>query len=240
MDIRPCDREEDMLVEDFMQRGCGCNKTRLGFRELSTKELDLIVMGQLIASTNTSAEVVTTSRHTPLERKKNYTSHFHQGKVICRKMFLFIHSISKKRMKNIKHSLASDGVGFRVHGNAKRLPKHTLSLDSVEYVIRFLLNYTQQHGLLLPGRVPGYSRDDIKLLPSSVSKRGIWKVYHEAAQKADSIHAVAYTTLRIYIYIYIREEVIYIRYVYIYIFIYMWPYVNLYTHAREIIAKKRP
>ena len=87
VDIRPCDREEDMLVEDIMQRGCGCNKwsgeccskqfteayvkeTRLGFRELSTKELDLIVMGQLIASTNTSAEVVTTSRHTPLERKK--------------------------------------------------------------------------------------------------------------------------------------------------------------------------
>ena len=97
-------------------------------------------------------------------------------------------------MKNIKHSLASDGVGFRVHGNAKRLPKHILSLYSVEYVIRFLLNYTQQHGLLLPGRVPGYSRDDIKPLPSSVSKRGIWKVYHEAAQKADSIHAVAYTT----------------------------------------------
>ena len=125
-------------------------------------------MGQLIASTNTSAEVVTTSRHTPLERKRNDTSHFHQGKVICRKMFLFIHSIGK-RMKKIKHSLASDGVGFRVHGNAKRLPKHTLSLDSV---IRFLLNYTQQHGLPLPGRVPGYSRDDIKLLPSSVPREG--------------------------------------------------------------------
>ena len=26
----------------------------------------------------------------------------------------------------------------------------------------------------------------------------------------------------------------------IYIYIYMWPYVNLYAHAREIIAKKRP
>ena len=25
-----------------------------------------------------------------------------------------------------------------------------------------------------------------------------------------------------------------------YIYIYMWPYVNLYAHAREIIAKKRP
>ena len=43
------------------------------------------------------------------------------------------------------------------------------------------------------GRVPGYSQTDIKLLPSSVSKRGIWKVY-QAAATCDSIRAVAYPT----------------------------------------------
>lgn len=51
-----------------------------------------------------------------------------------------------------------------------------------------------QHTLLLPGRVPGYSRSDIKLLPSSVSKRGIWRVYHLTAEEKERIHAVAYTT----------------------------------------------
>ena len=49
------------------------------------------------------------------------------------------------------------------------------------------------HGLLLPGRVPGYSRTDIKLLPSSVSKRGIWKVYQEAMTKSNQ-RAAAYRT----------------------------------------------
>ena len=32
--------------------------------------------------------------------------------------------------------------------------------------------YTEAHGLWLLGRIPGYSRTDIKLLPSSVSKTG--------------------------------------------------------------------
>ena len=38
-----------------------------------------------------------------------------------------------------------------------------------------MLNFTEQQAVL--GRVPGYSRSDIKLLSSSVSKRAMWKVY---------------------------------------------------------------
>ena len=33
--------------------------------------------------------------------------------------------------------------------------------QAAKYVVRFLQNYFEQHGFLLPGRVPGY---DIKLL----------------------------------------------------------------------------
>lgn len=57
----------------------------------------------------------------------------------------------------------------------------------------FLSNYSELHGLLLPGRVPGYSRSDIKLLPSSVSKRGIWTTYCEAMRESSN-RAVAYRT----------------------------------------------
>ena len=65
---------------------------------------------------------------------------------------------------------------------------------TTEYVIQFLLTYAEQHALLLPGRIPGYSRSDIQLLPSSVSKRSVWRVYHKAAEAIDTVHAVAYTT----------------------------------------------
>ena len=36
-------------------------------------------------------------------------------------------------------------------------------------MVTFLLNYSVEHGLLLPGCVSGYSCSDIKLLPSSTS-----------------------------------------------------------------------
>ena len=70
----------------------------------------------------------------------------------------------------------------------------TLPFESMEFVVRFLLNYAEQNVLLLPGRLPGYSCSDIKFLPSSVSNRGIWKTYHSAADEEANIHAVAYTT----------------------------------------------
>ena len=40
-------------------------------------------------------------------------------------------------------------------------------------MVKFLQNYAEENALLLPGRIPGYKRDDIKLLPSSRSKR-VW------------------------------------------------------------------
>ena len=150
-------------------------------------------MGQLIANSSTSDTVVTESRHKATERRKAYTRHFHQGRPICPVMFRFLHRVGTKRLKNIAKSVADHGVVPRVHGNINRLPKHTLSLNSVEYVVRFFINFTEVHGLLLPGRVPGYSRDDIKLLPSSMSKHDIWKEYFQATQQDPEVHAVEET-----------------------------------------------
>lgn len=96
-------------------------------------------------------------------------------------------------MYNLTKGLVENGLSPRTHGNAHRRPKHSLSYGSTEYVVHFLISYAEQNALL-PGRIPGYSRSDIKLLPSSVSKRGIWKVYHTAAEEDANAHAVAYTT----------------------------------------------
>ena len=57
-----------------------------------------------------------------------------------------------------------------------------------------MLNYAEQNGILLPGRIPRYSRSDIKLLPSSMSKRTVWRVYTTATQEDNVIRAVAYST----------------------------------------------
>ena len=64
----------------------------------------------------------------------------------------------------IQHYL-DNGVPAHVHGNKNRIPKDALSVDDMERVVTFIQNYAEEHGVLLPGIVPGYSRDDLKLLP---------------------------------------------------------------------------
>ena len=165
LEQRLIDMNDDRLMEEFIGSGCGCWKwkgkpcsqqftakyirdTCLSLRDLERSQLDLI-MGQLMAFANTSDSVVVESGHRQTERKKSYTTHYHQGKEICQVMFRFLHGVGTMRMKNITRRLREDGVVPRVHGNTRRMPKHTLSLESVEYVLLFLLNYTEEHGLLL-------------------------------------------------------------------------------------------
>ena len=63
---------------------------------------------------------------------------------------------------------------------------HDLSLMAMSYS-------PDSNAMLLPGRVPGYKDSDVKLLPSSTTKRAIWKLYLQAA--ANSVmRAVAYST----------------------------------------------
>ena len=53
-------------------------------------------------------------------------------------------------------------------------PHNTTNISDIQYVVRFIMHYSEDHTILLPGRVPGYKRDNIQLLPSSVTKREVW------------------------------------------------------------------
>ena len=130
--------------------------------ELSHAELDMAITGQVVAGMNTSYTVSVSARHKEAERKKMYTALFHQGKPVCLQMFQFIHTIGKEWMRNLMENVKENGLTPRVHGNLKRIPKHALSLTSTEYIIRFLHSYAEQHALLLPRRIPGYTRTDLQ------------------------------------------------------------------------------
>ena len=134
------------------------------------------------------------SHHKATTRQRASFSFYYQGKPISKRLFHFLHGIGDTRYKNLKKSLRSNGLASRSHGNLKRSSAHALTLSSTEFMVRFVLNYAEQNPLLLPGRVPGYSRSDVKLLPSSVSKCMIWKVYQTAAENDGSMHTVACST----------------------------------------------
>ena len=72
-----------------------------------------------------------------------------------------------------------NGLSLRVHGNKNRLPSSTSSAETVEQVVKFILNTAEEQALILPGRVPGFKRIDVKLLPSNLTKHGLWRTYTE-------------------------------------------------------------
>ena len=50
------------------------------------------------------------------------------------------------------------------------------SLETLQRVVSFLDNYAEEHVVALPGRVPGFKRTDVRLLPSSNTKASIHRV----------------------------------------------------------------
>ena len=134
--------------------------TRLAGKALTKPQLDMFVMGQLVAF-SFSSEATSTNKKMAHERKRCYTNYHHQGKPVCQDMFRVVNATGSKHLRNLSSWLTDSGISPRVHGNTKRLPKHALKLRDVEYIVRFLLSYAEQHALLLPGRVPVYARDDI-------------------------------------------------------------------------------
>ena len=134
-DLQPREVDEDQLVEDFMRKGCHCKAKfdakscssqfdaahvkdyRLSCRGLDGGQLEMLIMGQLSAFSDFSTVVATAQRHTPHQRKNPYSLYHHQGKAICREMFLFLHAIGKRKFENIQKHFFQAGITPRIHGN---------------------------------------------------------------------------------------------------------------------------
>ena len=153
--------DERASVTTLMMSTCGCKKgansqpcssqfpfehvleVRASCSELTRSELDMVVMGQLMAGMNSDPTTKPGSRHTVKDQWRASSSFYHQGKPVCERMFRFIHTIGETRFKNLKKSLRSFRLAMRSHGNLKHSPAHALSLSSTEFVVRFVLNYTE-------------------------------------------------------------------------------------------------
>ena len=160
-DLRPDDIDEEKRVLSFFYDGCGCSKwegknciqqfspahvsdVRLQCLQLTRGELDMLIFGHLLAHADNSETTTAEQRHPPRKCSRMYLSYYHHGKPICMKTFLFMHTVGIKRLKNVSKSYHDNGILPRVHGNTQCLPWNALSLDSVQHVISFLVNYTKE------------------------------------------------------------------------------------------------
>ena len=96
------DRDERSVVTAMLQETCGCRKgvhsrpcsihftaervstVRGSCSELGRAELDMVVMGQLMAGMNDTNPV---SRNRTRERQRAHYSLLHRGQPVCEKMF---------------------------------------------------------------------------------------------------------------------------------------------------------
>ena len=184
------DDEEQRIIARFLAGGCSCKlldgrpcssqfstsmlqRARDECRQLTREQLDVVVMGQLRALCQTNP-MTQKSKARNSERKRTSTPYRFKGHRVCRDTFVFLHTMSSARFNAIKQSWIENGLCPR--GRAKVLPHNTTKLSDIKNVVRYILHYAEDHAVLLPGRIPGYKRDDLQLLPSSTTKREVWQL----------------------------------------------------------------
>ena len=78
-----------------------------------------------------------------------------------------LYLLGKSRFESLKAHYLAFGLETGRHGNLKRAPPNTLTHRDKENVVKFITSYARTNSILLPG----YKRDDLKLLPSSTTKK---------------------------------------------------------------------
>ena len=144
--------------------------------------LDMLIKGAILALTprhvmNPVTQYTHLAVKVAVQLKVKFLHPPYLHSQVCKTTFQFLHGIGKKRLSAIKVHFKQFGIDTRPHGNCHRQPINALSPADVERVTNFVMSHAEDHAILLPGRIPGYNRFDIKLLPSSTTKLSIWESY---------------------------------------------------------------
>ena len=127
------------------------------------------------------------------ERRRTTTKFLHHQNSICQKTFTFLHAVGSKHYKALKHHYIHHGLVPRIHGNTGKPTANAFHPNEVLHATNFVISYAEANGVVLPGRIPGYKRSDLQLLPSSMTKRRVWLLYRKEAEAA-SVRAVGHST----------------------------------------------
>ena len=174
---KPC--SASLSLDEFVESRNNCH-------ELTPTELDLVILGAIQSSLKCNEVSVSGRSHK--HRQQIHMAFYYHGKRICKKTFLFLHCLNKNRFCSLVRHYRKNGLSVRVNGNKKRLPSSVFSSETIEQVVKFILNSAEEQALLLPGRVPGFKRIDVRLLPSVLTKHGLWKTYCEISTGQGKIH----------------------------------------------------
>ena len=98
--------------------------------DLSHNELDIVLLGQLIASTNTSSQVVRESRHLEKERESIHNVLPCWQDCVCKDVSLFAHNRQKAAEKSgieLKGEWSNTTCAWKLTSTAEALPVLSVS-----------------------------------------------------------------------------------------------------------------
>ena len=121
--------------------------------ELTVKELDYGVQCKLEALTNTSS-VINSNHRTGTPRKQPVTVYMHQGRKVCRQLFMRIHGIGKDRLNALRKHSTVHGMIPREKRTGGRT-KLAITMEQRVQINTFIIQYSEEFGMRLAGRVPG-------------------------------------------------------------------------------------
>lgn len=140
-------------VLDRFGRGCECRgscfkglnaenvyRHRLNIAELTKEEHHMYLMGVSMASLANPKE---TSRHK--ERVRQRASYVYHGQRVCLDAFLYLENVTHYQLKRVRSHVMANGVVPRVHGNVRKKPHNTFSLDMYKTAENFLKTTLTQY-----------------------------------------------------------------------------------------------
>ncbi|XP_070174272.1 uncharacterized protein [Littorina saxatilis] len=179
--------ECDVCPEE--RRGCIAQFTHqevVDFQLNLYDEVDMIVMG--VFSANMAQGPYTESSKKGAqkkEREKTRVTYTILNRLVCKTTFMFLTGVGDKRLRNLMAHFKEQGGPCPRQSKRGGRKNNTKSLthDDTNRVFRFIQNYAEDHAVSLPGRVPGFNRDDILLLPSSTTKGRVHELFQAACQE---------------------------------------------------------
>ena len=99
------------------------------------------------------------------------------------------YSLGKERYESLKKHYIACGLTTRQHSNKRRRPHNALSFAEIKRLVKFIENYAEDHAILLPGRIPGYKRDNLQLLPSNTTKKVFTTRLNKTCIQLPQLHA---------------------------------------------------
>ena len=186
-----------LKIKNFLQDACGCSHGKNGspcsrqFSEalilailrncMELSQLDLVILANIQAFTyvQVSGE----------KWKRSHWSAFtFQARPICKEIFLRLYGISYSLVRRLKDHYEDNGISLRVHGNHGRLPPNATSQTVNEEVKNFLTNYVEENAVF-PGRIPGFKKEDLKLLSSSETQMSLWRQFKKGCSLLHKIYS---------------------------------------------------